>query len=152
MGRGCRGRRWPCRSRAGAVHPLQSPGVSPGSGLGQPASVRLCFHSLIPGTRLSSPRAAWKEFNASLGRQKPCGDPGTARLPHGTAVPLVPGNKTPEILRHRAAISHGCVQFVGSEGAAPKISSWHLDHSRVSAAPTSLSSPRSRALLSPPSG
>lgn len=55
----------------GALRPLQSTGASPGSRVWRAASVRPCFHSLIPVTQLSSPRAACEEFNASLGCRKP---------------------------------------------------------------------------------
>lgn len=69
---------------------LQSTATSPGSRAWRAASVRLCFHSLIPGTRLSSPRAAYREFNASLDYQNPRAGlhPHTRPLQASTIVPL----------------------------------------------------------------
>lgn len=106
----------------GALRPLQSTGASPGSEVWRAASVRLCFHSLIPGTQLSSPRPACKEFNTSLGRQKPraglhphgpsCHGPPETQPAPGTVVPLLLINKTQVVLSNKTMVSYEFLQFV----------------------------------------
>lgn len=96
--------------------PTAQPRSVPGNGVWSTASPRLCFHSLVPGTHLSSPKAASKEFNTSLGCQKPQTglhphSPSCSRPPR-TAAPLFLINKPQVVQSNKTLASCEFVQFV----------------------------------------